>query len=68
MTSRRNFLTGAGAITGRRGRGQGGPGGHGRPAEAVTQTKPTRMPPLAPPKGREYRPVVHLNGWTRPGA
>jgi FtsP/CotA-like multicopper oxidase with cupredoxin domain len=34
--------------------------------EAVTQDKPTTQPPLAPPSGRPYTPVVTLNGWTLP--
>jgi hypothetical protein len=32
----------------------------------VIQTSPDTMPPLAPPNGRPYRPVVTLNGWTCP--
>jgi FtsP/CotA-like multicopper oxidase with cupredoxin domain len=34
--------------------------------EPVTQDKPDTMPPLAPPTGRPYNPVVTLNGWTLP--
>ncbi|MFM2187194.1 MAG: hypothetical protein RIR43_1766, partial [Pseudomonadota bacterium] len=34
--------------------------------EAVQQTKPDTMPPLLPPNGRPYNPVVTLNGWTLP--
>jgi FtsP/CotA-like multicopper oxidase with cupredoxin domain len=34
--------------------------------EPVIQTRPDTMPPLEPPTGRPYRPVVTLNGWTLP--
>ncbi len=34
--------------------------------EAPIQEKPDTMPPLAPPSGRPYQPVVTLNGWTLP--
>jgi hypothetical protein len=34
--------------------------------EAPVQTKPDTQPPLAPPSGRPYQPVVTLNGWTLP--
>jgi FtsP/CotA-like multicopper oxidase with cupredoxin domain len=34
--------------------------------EAPTQTKATMAPPLTPPNGRPYRPVVTLNGWSLP--
>jgi FtsP/CotA-like multicopper oxidase with cupredoxin domain len=34
--------------------------------EPVTQTRPDTMPPLQPPNGRLYNPVVTLNGWTLP--
>lgn len=34
--------------------------------EAPLQSKPTTQPPLAPPNGRPYNPVVTLNGWTLP--
>ena len=34
--------------------------------EAPVQTKPETQPPLAPPNGRPYQPVVTLNGWTLP--
>jgi FtsP/CotA-like multicopper oxidase with cupredoxin domain len=34
--------------------------------EPVLQTKPDTMPPLQPPNGRPYHPVVTLNGWTLP--
>ncbi|MCE4557762.1 multicopper oxidase family protein [Roseateles cellulosilyticus] len=34
--------------------------------EPVIQTSPDTQPPLAPPNGRPYNPVVTLNGWTAP--
>ncbi len=34
--------------------------------EPVIQTHAGTMPPLEPPAGRPYRPVVTLNGWTLP--
>jgi FtsP/CotA-like multicopper oxidase with cupredoxin domain len=34
--------------------------------EPVIMTQATTAPPLAPPNGRPYNPVVTLNGWTCP--
>ena len=34
--------------------------------EAPIQSKPDTQPPLTPPTGRPYQPVVTLNGWTLP--
>ena len=34
--------------------------------EAPLQTVPATQPPLVPPNGRPYNPVVTLNGWTLP--
>jgi manganese oxidase len=34
--------------------------------EAPIQDKPGMQPPLVPPNGRPYNPVVTLNGWTLP--
>ncbi len=34
--------------------------------EPVLQTTPDTMPPLVPNTGRNYNPVVTLNGWTLP--
>ena len=34
--------------------------------EAAMQDKPDTQPPLAPPGGSPYNPVVTLNGWTLP--
>ncbi len=34
--------------------------------EAPIQSSPLMQPPLAPPSGQDYQPVVTLNGWTLP--
>ncbi len=34
--------------------------------EVVSQNSAASMPPLMPPNGRPYRPVMTLNGWTLP--
>lgn len=34
--------------------------------EPVIQTSPDTQPPLLPPNGQPYNPVVTLNGWTAP--
>ncbi|MFZ5555496.1 MAG: multicopper oxidase family protein [Pseudomonadota bacterium] len=34
--------------------------------EAPIQNSPATQPPLVPPNGRPYNPVVTLNGWTLP--
>ena len=34
--------------------------------EAPVQASPLTQPPLAPPNGQPYNPVVTLNGWTLP--
>src|SRR5690348_10022377 len=34
--------------------------------EAFTQISPLMQPPLYPPTGPDYQPVVTLNGWTLP--
>jgi FtsP/CotA-like multicopper oxidase with cupredoxin domain len=63
MTERRRFLTsGVAAVAA---------ASVGRAAlaalpEPVLQTRPDTMPPLVPPNGRPYDPVVTLNGWTLP--
>jgi manganese oxidase len=64
MTSRRNFFAAAagGAIAA---------SSVSRVAmaalpEPVLQDSTNTMPPLAPPNGRPYNPVVTLNGWTLP--
>ncbi|NMG30007.1 multicopper oxidase family protein [Aromatoleum evansii] len=63
MNSRRHFLAGAGLLA--------AASAVSRVAlaalpEAASQTSAATMPPLAPPSGRPYNPVVTLNGWTAP--
>jgi FtsP/CotA-like multicopper oxidase with cupredoxin domain len=63
MLSRRNFLTGsallvsAAVVSGR---------AAAAIPEAQTYTSPKMQPPLPPPFGQAYQPVVTLNGWTLP--
>ena len=62
MTSRRSFLTRAALV---------GAAAVSRAAvaavpEAPSQTSAATQPPLAPPDGQPYQPVVTLNGWTLP--
>ncbi|MFL6672364.1 MAG: multicopper oxidase family protein [Massilia sp.] len=64
MTSRRAFLTGAGATL--VGAAAVSKAGAASLPEAPTQSSANTMPPLAPPDGRPYNPVVTLNGWTLP--
>jgi manganese oxidase len=64
MTSRRKFLIGASAAL-------AGGGLVSRAAmaalpEPVIQESADTAPPLAPPNGHPYNPVVTLNGWTLP--
>ncbi|MDB5858895.1 MAG: copper oxidase [Ramlibacter sp.] len=66
MTSRRNFLAGAGAITGAVAAASVSKAAMAALPEPVTQGKPDTMPPLVPSTGRGYNPVVTLNGWTLP--
>ena len=66
MTNRRNFLTGAGAITGAFAAAGVSKVAMAALPEPVMQTTPDTMPPLAPANGRPYDPVVTLNGWTLP--
>ena len=63
--SRRNFigssalvLAGAALVSGR--------GKASEIPEAVIQESPAMQPPLHPKTGRDYQPVVTLNGWTLP--
>ena len=64
MTNRRNFL--GGAITGAVAAASVGRSALAALPEPVTQSRPDTMPPLVPPTGRPYNPVVTLNGWTLP--
>jgi FtsP/CotA-like multicopper oxidase with cupredoxin domain len=66
MTSRRNFLAGAGAITGAVAAAAVSKVAMAALPEPVSQDKPDTMPPLVPNTGRAYNPVVTLNGWTLP--
>ena len=66
MTSRRNFLTGAGAITGAVAASAVSKVAMAALPEPVLQTKSDTMAPLVPSTGRSYNPVVTLNGWTLP--
>ena len=63
MLSRRNFLTGsallisAAAVSGR---------AAAAVPEAHSYASPAMQPPLPPPAGQSYQPVVTLNGWSLP--
>jgi FtsP/CotA-like multicopper oxidase with cupredoxin domain len=63
MTSRRNFFASATTlvIAGLVGRSSAA-----TLPEAVSTETTTTQPPLMPPNGRPYNPVVTLNGWTPP--
>jgi FtsP/CotA-like multicopper oxidase with cupredoxin domain len=63
MTSRRNFLAGAGVLLGASAVGRGA---LGAVPEAPMAPGAATAAPLPPPAGRPYRPVVTLNGWTLP--
>ena len=64
--NRRNFLTGAGAITGAVAAAAVSKVAMAALPEPMMQAKPDTMPPLVPVSGRPYNPVVTLNGWTLP--
>ncbi|KAF3995972.1 multicopper oxidase family protein [Glaciimonas immobilis] len=64
MVSRRNFINGAGAVA--IGAGLVSRVGAASLPEAVTMDGAATQPPLSPPNGRPYNPVVTLNGWTLP--
>jgi FtsP/CotA-like multicopper oxidase with cupredoxin domain len=70
MTSRRNFIRGAGAITAVATVTSVGRGALAALPEPVIQTNPSTQPPYRPggvtSAGRPYGPVVTLNGWTLP--
>jgi FtsP/CotA-like multicopper oxidase with cupredoxin domain len=65
MLSRRNFLGGSAvalvSVAAISGRSQAA-----AIPEAPTTASPLMQPPVAPPTGQEYQPVVTLNGWTLP--
>ncbi len=63
-TTRRKFLASTGAAL-----LAAGLATHAKAAdipEAATQAGSRTMPPLSPPDGQSYNPVVTLNGWTLP--
>src|SRR5512134_1768063 len=64
MVTRRKFLGGAGAVA--LGAAAVSRAGAASIPEAPVQTSAATQPPLAPPNGRSYNPVVTLNGWTLP--
>jgi manganese oxidase len=66
MNNRRNFLAGAGAITGAVAAAAVSRVAMAALPEPVLQARPDTMPPLVPGSGRPYNPVVTLNGWTLP--
>lgn len=66
MTSRRRFLQAAGIAGGALAASAVSRVALAGLPEAVVQTSPATMPPLHPPTGRPYNPVVTLNGWTLP--
>ena len=63
--SRRNFLGGSAvalvSVAAISGRAQAA-----TIPEAPTTHSPAMQPPVAPPSGQDYQPVVTLNGWTLP--
>jgi len=62
--NRRNFLRTAGlAVVGA---GAVSRAGAASLPEAAMMAKASTQPPLSPPNGRPYNPVVTLNGWTLP--
>jgi len=64
MISRRNLIGGSAILA-----GAAAVGGRVQAAaipEAVVATSPAMQPPLYPPNGPDYQPVVTLNGWTLP--
>ncbi|RZI81494.1 MAG: twin-arginine translocation signal domain-containing protein [Rubrivivax sp.] len=66
MLSRRNFISGAGAIGAAVAATSVGKAAMAALPEPVLQTSPETMPPLVPSTGRPYNAVVTLNGWTLP--
>ncbi|MEI6027184.1 MAG: copper oxidase [Betaproteobacteria bacterium] len=66
MASRRDFLGGAGIAAAVAGATAVSKVALAALPEPVLQTRPDTLPPLVPPNGQPYRPVVTLNGWTLP--
>jgi FtsP/CotA-like multicopper oxidase with cupredoxin domain len=63
-STRRSFLKTAGAAM--LGAAAVSRAAQGAVPEAPSMDQPATQPPLAPPSGRPYNPVVTLNGWTLP--
>ena len=63
MVSRRGFLSGAATMLGA---GLVTKAGAATLPEAPSASSAATQPPLVPPNGRPYNPVVTLNGWTLP--
>jgi FtsP/CotA-like multicopper oxidase with cupredoxin domain len=63
MTSRRNFISGAGVLLGAAAVSRAA---MGAVPEAPTRSSALMAPPLQPKAGRPYNPVVTLNGWSLP--
>jgi FtsP/CotA-like multicopper oxidase with cupredoxin domain len=63
MSSRRDFFSGAAALVGA---GLVTRAGAATLPEAPSMSSAATQPPLVPPNGRPYNPVVTLNGWTLP--
>jgi manganese oxidase len=63
QSTRRSFLQAAGTVLGAAAISRAGAASL---PEAPIQTSAATQPPLAPPDGRPYNPVVTLNGWTLP--
>ncbi|HEV2612313.1 MAG TPA: copper oxidase [Noviherbaspirillum sp.] len=67
MVSRRDFFMGAGAVAAvATGASLVSRAGAATLPEAPLMESPGTQPPLAPPNGRPYNPVVTLNGWSLP--
>jgi len=65
MTSRRNFLSHVG-IAGAVAAGTVSKSSLAGLPEIVHQDTSDTMPPLVPPNGKHYHPVVTPNGWSLP--
>ncbi|WP_334188597.1 copper oxidase [Noviherbaspirillum sp.] len=67
MVSRRDFFKGAGAMAAvATGAGLVSRAGAATLPEAPLMASAATQPPLVPPNGRPYNPVVTLNGWSLP--
>ena len=66
MTTRREFFKNIGIAGGAVAAASVSPVAMAALPELVTMDKAETTPPLLPPNGRPYQPVVTLNGWTLP--